>query len=193
MRTAPRVDLSVEDRDWLEKSSRSQVTAVRLSERALIILPGCRRADQSRNWDWSWHHRGEGGAVARSLSRTRPGRDREGCAGPRTQADLSSGDRVDGGAPDDAPKAAGGHALEPPRDGSRDRSEPLDDGPYLAAARPPAAPEPHLQDFHRSALCRETPRRSWDSISQRPSMRWCCAAMRRARCRRWIALNLGCL
>jgi len=38
MRTAPRVDLSVEDRDWLEKSSRSQVTAVRLSERALIIL-----------------------------------------------------------------------------------------------------------------------------------------------------------
>jgi len=38
MRTAPRVDLSVEDRDWLEKSSRSQVTPVRLSERALIIL-----------------------------------------------------------------------------------------------------------------------------------------------------------
>src|SRR5258708_23196856 len=38
MRTAPRVKLRVEDRDWLEKVSRSRVEAVRLSERALIVL-----------------------------------------------------------------------------------------------------------------------------------------------------------
>jgi transposase len=38
MRTAPRVELSVEDRGWLEKVSRSRVEAVRLSERALIVL-----------------------------------------------------------------------------------------------------------------------------------------------------------
>jgi transposase len=38
MRTAPRVELSAEDRDWLEKSSRRQITVVRLSERALIVL-----------------------------------------------------------------------------------------------------------------------------------------------------------
>lgn len=38
MRTAPRVELSVEDRDWLEKVSRSRTEAVRLSERALIVL-----------------------------------------------------------------------------------------------------------------------------------------------------------
>jgi transposase len=38
MRTAPRVELSVEDRAWLEKVSRSRVEAVRLSERALIVL-----------------------------------------------------------------------------------------------------------------------------------------------------------
>lgn len=38
MRTAPKVELSVEDRDWLEKLSRSRVEAVRLSERALIIV-----------------------------------------------------------------------------------------------------------------------------------------------------------
>ena len=38
MRTAPRVELTVEDRDWLEKVSRSRVEAVRLSERALIVL-----------------------------------------------------------------------------------------------------------------------------------------------------------
>ena len=38
MRIAPRVELSVEDRDWLEKASRSRVGSVRLSERALIVL-----------------------------------------------------------------------------------------------------------------------------------------------------------
>ena len=38
MRAAPRVELSVEDKDWLEKSSRSRIGAVRLSERALIVL-----------------------------------------------------------------------------------------------------------------------------------------------------------
>lgn len=38
MRTAPRVELSVEDREWLEKVSRSRIEAVRLSERALIVL-----------------------------------------------------------------------------------------------------------------------------------------------------------
>lgn len=38
MRIAPRVDLSVEDRAWLEKVSRSRVEAVRFSERALIVL-----------------------------------------------------------------------------------------------------------------------------------------------------------
>src|SRR5580765_4481739 len=38
MRIAPRVEVSVEDRDWLEKLSRSRIEAVRLSERALIVL-----------------------------------------------------------------------------------------------------------------------------------------------------------
>ena len=38
MRIAPRVELNVEDRAWLEKVSRSRVEAVRLSERALIVL-----------------------------------------------------------------------------------------------------------------------------------------------------------
>ena len=38
MRTAPRVEVNVEDREWLEKLSRSRVEAVRLSERALIVL-----------------------------------------------------------------------------------------------------------------------------------------------------------
>jgi len=38
MRTAPSVELSVEDRVWLEKVSRSRIKAVRLSERALIVL-----------------------------------------------------------------------------------------------------------------------------------------------------------
>jgi len=38
MRIAPRVELSVEDRAWLKKVSRTQVGAVRLSERALIVL-----------------------------------------------------------------------------------------------------------------------------------------------------------
>jgi transposase len=38
MRTAPKVELSMEDRDWLEKVSRSRIEAVRLSERALIVL-----------------------------------------------------------------------------------------------------------------------------------------------------------
>ena len=38
MRIAPRVELSGEDRDWLEKVSRSRTEAVRLSERALIVL-----------------------------------------------------------------------------------------------------------------------------------------------------------
>lgn len=37
MRTAPRAELSVEDRDWLERVSRSWVEAIRLSERALIV------------------------------------------------------------------------------------------------------------------------------------------------------------
>lgn len=38
MRTAPRVELSEEDRGWLEGVSRSRVSSVRLSERALIVL-----------------------------------------------------------------------------------------------------------------------------------------------------------
>jgi len=38
MRTAPRVELTVADRDWLEKVSRSRIESVRLSERALIVL-----------------------------------------------------------------------------------------------------------------------------------------------------------
>ena len=38
MRTAPRVELNVEDREWLEKLTRSRTEAVRLSERALIVL-----------------------------------------------------------------------------------------------------------------------------------------------------------
>ena len=38
MRTAPRVELSVENRDWLEKWNRRRVEAVRLSERALMVL-----------------------------------------------------------------------------------------------------------------------------------------------------------
>src|SRR3982751_5093632 len=38
MRTAPRIELNAEDRSWLEKVSRSRVKAVRLSERALIVL-----------------------------------------------------------------------------------------------------------------------------------------------------------
>ena len=38
MRTAPRVELSEDDRAWLEKVSRSRVEAVRLSERALVVL-----------------------------------------------------------------------------------------------------------------------------------------------------------
>ena len=38
MRTAPRVELSVEDKGWLEKVSRSRIEAVRLLERALIVL-----------------------------------------------------------------------------------------------------------------------------------------------------------
>ena len=38
MRIAPRVEVSAEDRDWLEKVSRSRTGAVRLSERSLIVL-----------------------------------------------------------------------------------------------------------------------------------------------------------
>ena len=38
MRTAPRVELSTDERAWLEKVSRSRVESVRLSERALIVL-----------------------------------------------------------------------------------------------------------------------------------------------------------
>jgi len=38
MRTAPKAELSVEDREWLERSSRSRIEAVRLAERALIVL-----------------------------------------------------------------------------------------------------------------------------------------------------------
>ena len=38
MRTAPRVELSEDDRAWLEKVSRSRIEAVRLSERALVVL-----------------------------------------------------------------------------------------------------------------------------------------------------------
>ncbi len=38
MRTAPRVDLSAADKEWLEKLSRSGVAEVRLSERARIVL-----------------------------------------------------------------------------------------------------------------------------------------------------------
>src|SRR5829696_5641921 len=38
MRTAPKVKLSEDEKEWLEKVSRSRVEAVRLSERALIVL-----------------------------------------------------------------------------------------------------------------------------------------------------------
>jgi hypothetical protein len=38
MRTAPSVGSRVEDRDWLENVSWSQVVAVRLSERALLVV-----------------------------------------------------------------------------------------------------------------------------------------------------------
>src|SRR5271168_877479 len=38
MRTAARVDLSNEDRDWLEKLVRSRVASVRLTERATVVL-----------------------------------------------------------------------------------------------------------------------------------------------------------
>ena len=38
MRTAPKVELSVEDSDWLKKLTRSRVGSVRLLERALIVL-----------------------------------------------------------------------------------------------------------------------------------------------------------
>ena len=38
MRIAPKVELGVADKDWLERVSRSRVKAVRLSERALIVL-----------------------------------------------------------------------------------------------------------------------------------------------------------
>lgn len=38
MRSAPGLGLSVEDREWLEKVSRSRTEAVRLLERALIVL-----------------------------------------------------------------------------------------------------------------------------------------------------------
>src|SRR5881628_3402823 len=38
MRTAPRIELGVGDRNWLEKVSRSRTGAVRLSERSLIVL-----------------------------------------------------------------------------------------------------------------------------------------------------------
>ena len=38
MRIAPSVEVSAEDRDWLERVSRSRTGAVRLSERALIVL-----------------------------------------------------------------------------------------------------------------------------------------------------------
>ncbi len=38
MRTAPRVELNTEDKDWLERVSRSRIGSVRLSERARIVL-----------------------------------------------------------------------------------------------------------------------------------------------------------
>ena len=38
MRTAPKIELSVEDGAWLEKMSRSRGEVARLSERALIVL-----------------------------------------------------------------------------------------------------------------------------------------------------------
>ena len=38
MRTAPSIELNVEERAWLEKWSRSRIKAVRLAERALIVL-----------------------------------------------------------------------------------------------------------------------------------------------------------
>ncbi len=38
MRIAPPIELTAEDEEWLEKCSRGKVTAVRLAERALIVL-----------------------------------------------------------------------------------------------------------------------------------------------------------
>ncbi len=123
MRTAPKVELSVEDRAWLEKVSRSRVEAVRLSERALIVLMAADgktnreigmsleiTEEKAAQWRGRFNDQGRTG-----IEQDAPGRG--------AQADLPTGDRLDGGAPDDPPEARGRDALEPPTDGQRDRSE----------------------------------------------------------------------
>ena len=55
--------------------------------------------------------------------------------------------------------------------------------------------KPHWSRPSRSRAIRSSSRNwriSSDCTCRRPSMPWCCAATRRARCRRWTAPNRGC-
>jgi len=48
-----------------------------------------------------------------------------------------------------------------------------------------------LQGLARSEVV-EKLETSWACTCRRPNTRWCCAAMRRAKCRRWTARSPGC-
>ncbi len=155
MRIAPRVELSAEARAWLEKVSRSRVEAVRRSERARIVLMAAdgktnreigRRLGITEENAARWRGRLEGAG---------PDRPRAGCTGPGAQADLPTGDRLDGGVPDDPPEARGGDALEPPVDGRRDRSECFDHRPHLV---PAWAQSPICAALSKSPRIRTLPR-----------------------------------
>jgi len=117
MRTAPRVELSVEDRDWLEKLSRSRVEAVRLSERALIVLMAANgqtnreigmslglTEEKAARWRGRFIAQGRAG-----LEKDAPGRGRKPTYPPEIVAMVVQR----------TPEARGGNALEPPLDGAR--------------------------------------------------------------------------
>ena len=133
MRTAPRVEVSVEDRAWLEKVSRSRVETVRLSERALIVLMAADgqtnreiglslgiTEEKAARWRGRFIDQGRTG-----IEQDAPGRGRK----PTYPLEV-----VAMVVPDDPPEAGGCDALESPGDGTRDRSESFDHRPHLAPA-----------------------------------------------------------
>ena len=142
-RRAPKVSLTQEQQDELERFARSRTLAARLVERARIIVRAAAGLDNQeiaaemdvcRQTVGRWRERFTARSVDGLEDRPRSGRPAHPVTGHRR-------DR-----PPDHPIDSGrGHPLEHPNVGSRGGSESLHGGPNLARPRPEAAPREELQ------------------------------------------------
>ncbi len=192
MRIAPAITLSPEQRTLLESQARSRSLPVRVAERArIVLLAAAGQQDKEIAAGMAitpkkvarWRKRFLALGVA-GLEKDAPRPGRKPTIGARLMKRVVT--MTTRQKPANATQWSTRTMAERRGDQRGQRAA------HLARARPEA---PSWTAPSKSATIRSSPR-NWKTssafTSTRPSTRWCCAAMKRARFRRWIERNRAC-